>query len=124
MEKTYFITKEQYQAVKAAWTTRYNHTAWEIVIYNILRSKPIRNGFVERGRNIQGDSPWYAFKLALQGARQACNTTNPWGKDRGNEKYAATVKRGDDHIAETKAAFRKTFGIDMPEGIMDLLKDE
>lgn len=123
MEKTYFITKEQYQAVKAAWTTRYNHTAWEIVIYNILRSKPIRNGFVERGRNIQGDSPWYAFKLALQGARQACSTKNPWEKDRGTRNHFAVI-HADERIAASQTAFRNTFGIDMPEGIMDLLKDE
>jgi hypothetical protein len=122
MEKTYFITKEQYQAVKQAWTARNSHSAAEIIIYNILRSKPIRNGFVERGRNIQGNSPWYAFRLALKDAQWMCSTTNPYEVNK--TLHTASHLRSEERITRTKAEFRKTFGIEMPEGIMALLKDE
>lgn len=124
MEQNYFITKEQYQAAKEAWKSRYNHSAWEIVIYNALRSKPIRNGFVERGRNIQGDNPWYAFKLALQDAQRKSSTWNQFEEYKDHPQYGKSYEGGEKRVAETKAAFKKTFGIDIPDGFMDLLKDE
>ena len=120
MEKTYFITKEQYLAVKQAWAARSNHSAADIIIYNALRSKPLRNGFVERLKNIQGNDTWYSYKEALKNAQRQCSTTNPWAQyGAGNASY----ERGEERIKATKSAFQKAFGIDIPEGFMDQLKD-
>jgi hypothetical protein len=127
MEQNYFITKEQYQAVKQAWKSRYDHTSWEVVVYNALRSKPIRNGFVERGRNIQGCNPWYAFKLALQDAQRSISTKNPYTNPRLQNPDAPlnnSFENAEKRINVSKAAFKKTFGIDIPDGFMELLKDE
>lgn len=69
MEKTYLISKEQYLKAKKTWASKNNHEAFEMIIYNLLRSKPLNNGFCEKKSNIQGNDPWYAYHQALSGAR-------------------------------------------------------
>ena len=65
MEKSYYINKEQFNAVKSSWKNQKHHESWEHILYNVLRSKPADNGFTLRTKNIQGNHPWYAFNHAL-----------------------------------------------------------
>lgn len=122
MEKQYYISKEQFIALTAAWKASAAHSAAEHIIYNILRSKDAKLGFVERKRNIQGDSPWYAFKCALSHAQRMCSTANPWEKYKDTPHNSSYV-RGLKQIIERKERFKAVFGIDLPEDIMDRLKE-
>lgn len=63
----YLISKEDYLTLKATWKKQ-NRSAWEHVVYNILRSKDPKNGFCLKTKNIQGDDPWYAYKKAKRWA--------------------------------------------------------
>lgn len=118
-QQQYLITKEQFLTVSRAWKTSIRYpSAVEIIIYNVLRSKPIKNGFVMKTRHIQGNSPWYGFESALKKARERCNNVNP---------FDPTSKAGkifEEVFKNRKVTFRSRFGIDLPEGIMDRLKEE
>jgi len=100
MEKQYFISKEQFETAKATWkSNQKTHSAWHHIIYNILRSKDIRNGFCEKTKNIQGNDSWFGFNDSLRTARWYCDP-----------------KRNPD-------LFKKHFGIDIPDGLIDRLRN-
>ena len=122
MEKQYYISKEQFIALTAAWKAHYGHSAAEHIIYNILRSKDAKLGFVDRKRNIQGDSPWYAYKLALDGAMRMVSLANPWEKYKDHPQYHKSYEGGLKQIEERQKRFKERFGIDIPADIMELLK--
>lgn len=97
MENTFYISKEQYVAVSAAWKNVQAHCACDHIIYNLLRSKSIDTGFSVKTKHIQGNNPWYSFNDALYYAKRMCDLrTQPDDK---------------------KQIFKQKFGIDMPEDI-------
>lgn len=111
--KEYYISREQYLSLKAAWSAKSSHEAWEMVIYNILRSKPIDHGFSERKNHIQGDNPWYAFNVALGTTQNYCPTTKcPWKE--GSPSAARWEIGHKNYLDHAK----RVFGIDMPEDLM------
>ena len=113
MEKEFYITKEQFIALKEAWKKKSTHSAAEIIIYNILRSKPADNGFCPKTKNIQGNDEWYGFNQALFGAKSKCSAYRIYVRDQPNPKAGRWV----DDMETTLKQFKETFGIDMPEGI-------
>ena len=94
MEKTFLISKEQFLTMKAAWAKKSTHAAYEIILYNLLRSLPLGRGFVAKTKAIQGNDEWFAYHQALKQAR-----------------YWIDKK-------ETK----EEFGIDIPAEFKELLK--
>jgi hypothetical protein len=48
MEKTFYISKEQFVAVTSKWKSGNTHTVADHIIYNVLRSKPIDLGFSKK----------------------------------------------------------------------------
>lgn len=99
MEKEYFISKEEFLAVKETWAKRPNNIAFadEHIIYNALRSLPLDRGFTEKKKNIQGNTPWYAFIKAKMVAYWRTKRALP-------------------------GEFKKQYGIDIPDGLLDKLK--
>lgn len=121
MEKQYYLTKEQFTSLSAAWKARRHHTGSEHIIYNILRSKSAKLGFCERTTSVQNNDTWYGFHTALQGAKAMCNTANKMERYRGNERYAQSVQAEDDRIKARLAYFKGTFGIELPADLLELL---
>jgi hypothetical protein len=97
MEKTFYISKEQFVAVTSKWKSGNTHTVADHIIYNVLRSKPIDLGFSKKTKHIQAMNPWYAFNNASSTAKWMCDM-----------RVQADSK---------KEIFKQKFGIDMPEGI-------
>lgn len=95
MEKQYYISKEQFAELITAWKKNEQHSASQHIIYNILRSKPADLGFSPRGKNIQGNNPWYSFNESVTNARWICRD--------------ATY-------------FKSIFGIDVPSDLEEKLK--
>lgn len=93
MEKTYYISKEQFITLTEAWKQKEYHSATEHIIYNVLRSKPSDLGFTKKTKNIQGNDPWYGYNTAL------------W--------YVGRFLK---HVN-----FKEKFGIDMPEDLASKL---
>jgi hypothetical protein len=63
----YIIDKEQYQALKAAWKNKQNHSASEMIAYNILRGFDAKRGFTpttNQKKLINGRAEWHAFQQA------------------------------------------------------------
>lgn len=93
----YLISREEFGQLKSAWATRSEHTAAEHIIYNLLRSKLAKHGFVEKTKNIQGNDPWYAYSLAKRTAWSFC------------KNY--------------QSSFKARFGIEMPESLVELIRN-
>lgn len=98
--KTY-LTKEQFIAVTKAWKNSGDHTAGEIIIYNILRGKDAASGFVPKKRKIQGDDEWFGYNLGRVYARAR------FLSDR----------------EDSKKAFEDTFGIERPDDLYEIVKE-
>jgi len=99
MEKQYYISKEQFETAKATWkSNQKTHSAWEHIIYNILRSKKPSTGFCEKTKAIQGNNLWHAYDNAFREAKWHCSP-------RGNVTL-----------------FKERFGIEMPQDLSDRLK--
>lgn len=107
METQFNLTKEQYLTVLATWRAKKEHDASDIILYNILRTKPADRGFSAKGKNIQANDPWFAYHNALFYARKRASLLNLYPL-RESSQIA---------IDSRKAAFKQTFGIDMPEGL-------
>ena len=114
--KTYSLSKEDYQTLKAHWSKNYRgYRSCEMVIYNLLRDKPAKNGFVEKKKNIQGNDPWFGLRKALGNA--IFSASDPVSKfywcTRRNEitekEFYANIKK------ELNDKFRAKFGIDLPD---------
>jgi len=107
MENQYYISKEQFLTLKAKWKESNNHSASDMIVYNILRSKPADHGFVAKRKNIQGNNEWHAFNEAL------------W--------YASYTKKMRDPVTKffvidieaTNAEFKAKYGIDRPSDFAD-----
>lgn len=112
MENQFNITKEQYLTMLATWKAKKEHDAADIILYNILRTKPADRGFTEKTKNIQGNDPWFAYHEALNLARRRVNLTNPY-----NQQYLPSWTRGENDIKQRKENFLQTFGFEIPEGI-------
>ena len=121
MEKQFSISKEQFKSLSSAWKSSESHTASEHVIYNILRGKSARNGFVARTKNIQGNDAWFAFKKAQKEALSSVSTANPWGKYKDTPHHAS-FESGEKRIEEKRRKFRVSFGLDLTDGLFDILK--
>lgn len=105
MEKTYYLTKEQFFAMTAAWKSKNSHTAAEHLMYNILRSKPADHGFTEKYKDIlpSGDPlKWKAFNEAL-----------------ANAKWSIKTRQFGDYKPDVY--FKSVFGIDIPADLNDKL---
>ena len=124
---TFTITKEQYVALIAAWKQKEQHSAAELVIYNLLRGKSVFNGFKPRGKNVQGNNPWFALDSAIHSASRLMNCdyyTQYVQRYEHNELQALYVQRSKDAIKQTHEQFVNTFGIDfadLPE-LVEMLK--
>jgi len=117
MEKTYYISKEDFITLKAAWKVIPTPSAADMVIYNILRSKPGVNGFVPRAKRDQYDNEWIAFDHAKFFAhRFVCfkSKTRMW--DVVNHYWTEFSVKGHNDIFKTR------YGIDLPEGLADLIE--
>jgi hypothetical protein len=112
MENQFNLTKEQYLTVLATWRAKKEHDASDIILYNILRTKPADRGFIAKSKKIQGDDPWFAYNNALYNAHQRLNVKNMYAGQA--EKW---VLVGEERIKNRRDAFKQTFGIDMPEGL-------
>lgn len=130
--RTYYVSKEEYLALKAHWSkNHWQHGAKDMVVYNVLRGKPARNGFVEKKRHLQGNDPWFAYKLACS---NALNYTH--------DKWEHTGYYGGNYVLDKEAhklemkakrneRFKELFGIELPEDLysklhaaLEELKDE
>ena len=120
MEKQYLISKDEYQTVKQFWVSIKEHPAWHHIIYNILRSKPADHGFCIKQGNFQGNDPWYGYNDPLHEVKAECSTVNAWAVQKGTS-YDRIYQHVEEKIAQRKKAFKATFGIDLPEGFIDLL---
>jgi hypothetical protein len=112
--KEYYISREQYLTLKAKWAENNNHPAWQHIIYNILRNKPIDSGFTEKKKAIQCNDPWWGFNSALSEARHYCpGEICPYDKDKFPSGYERWTKRSEEYqkLAE------KIFGITIPGDI-------
>jgi hypothetical protein len=118
----YNITKEQYQSIIATWKAHKEHNATQHILYNLLRSKDLKLGFCERKANIQGNDPWFAFNKAKTEALSILAYKNPWQKYKGDEKWEYMYDRGEADRLKLIEGFKATFGIDIPEGLQELLK--
>lgn len=103
MEKTFYITKEQFADLSATWKARKAHTVDQHIIYNILRSKPADHGFEMKHKKIAhmlttGEC-WKAFNAALTEA-----------------KWSITPKQFGEPGQHLKN-FKATFGFDMPSDL-------
>lgn len=115
MEKEFYITKEQFIALKEAWKKRSYHSAKDVIIYNILRSKPADNGFCPKTKNIQGNNEWYAFNTATYSAGTFCSPHRKYAKV--IDPKWGLVSRWIDDPGKAEEEFKATFGIEMPEDI-------
>jgi hypothetical protein len=98
MENQFNITKEQYLTMLSTWRAKKAHDAADQILYNILRTKPADRGFTAKGKNIQGNDPWFAYHNALFLARNRVRITSSG-------------------LEARKEAFKKTFGFDAPDDI-------
>ena len=124
MEKTYYISKEQFTTLTTTWANTKDHSAWQHIIYNILRDKPADLGFTQKTKNIQGNNPWYAFNNALSLAEAEINPSRAiikkWGvveKGLFGSK-SGWIEQPNPHYK----SFKDLFGIDMPADFLDKLK--
>ena len=93
----FIISREEFIQVKESWASKKNHTAGEHIVYNILRGKGFKHGFIEKTKNIQGSNPWYAYSMAK------CDA---WNMSRFyNERFKAV------------------FGVDKPATLEDIIKN-
>lgn len=99
MEKTYYLTKEDYLMVVVTWKGTKSHTVQDHILYNILRCKPADYGFSEKKNNIQSNDSWNAFNAA-------------------HKNVVYKLKYGPDTFARY---FKTRFGIDVPVGLADKL---
>lgn len=112
MEQTKLFTKEQYQAIKAAWGQRKHHDATDHIIYNALRGLPLDRGFTpiseENHNKIRSneDDPWHGFNTARRYTRSRFGYTK-------NGMY--------DMFDQEK--IKETWGVIPPQEILDQLKD-
>jgi len=73
----FIITKEQYLAAKTAWKSNKEHSAAELLTYNLLRGFPLERGFTpfkETNKNkIDSNNcdRWNGFNQALYTARNS-----------------------------------------------------
>lgn len=113
MEKNYIITAEQYLALKQAW----KHLSdiggilpGDVVIYNLLRGKPVRNGFapVKILSKIKSGDAWYAFNNACHDAERALPVRS----------YSIDER----HASRLTDAFKARYGIDAVAGLFDALQ--
>jgi hypothetical protein len=107
MENQFYITKDQYLTMLSTWRAKKEHDAADQILYNILRTKPADRGFTAKGKSIQGNDPWYAYNNALSIAKSRTSLYNPYPL---NQAMPAKIEA-------RKAAFKQTFGFDIPADI-------
>ena len=112
--KNYFLSKEDYLTLKAHWAQHHWQSgAKEMIIYNVLRSKPIRNGFTARKKNIQGNDPWFGFREALKESyRYAYTKDSPW-LFWGSRFSADKEAHREEMENKIRERFKERFGIEV-----------
>ena len=115
MEKTYFISREDFITLKATWGATLSHSAVDMVFYNVLRSKPAVSGFVPKTKNVQSNDPWHAFNTAKSYAAFYINRTRVW-----NQVSRYWMDLSKEQRAEK---FKAKWGIDLPEGLAEIIKE-
>ncbi len=112
MEQTKLFTKEQYQAIKAAWAERKNHDATDHIIYNALRGLPLDRGFTPIGETNHNkirsneEDRWHGFNVARRYAPHRFGT----------------MKNGMLALFE-QDKIKERWGVVPPQEIRDLLKE-
>ena len=107
----YITTKDQYLAVKAAWASTDQHSASQIIIYNLLRGFDPMRGFApfkESSRKIESNNNdrWNGFNQARSGAQYYGEYVLPnsrWLGEAPAEKYNR----------DREAMFKRTFGTEL-----------
>lgn len=121
MEKTYFLNREQYLKLKAAWkelSDKKMITSADIIIYNVLRGKPIGNGFSKTTNPLhrQRNDEWDGFNQAKEKALSKfpeCSTATYWlnkARKQSDESKAYYENQNE----KLRINFEKRFGISIP----------
>lgn len=118
MEKQYYISKEQFIALKEAWKKIANPTASDMIIYNILRSKAADNGFSPKTKNIQGIDEWRGYNDARYSADRFISMRRVYGKLPG-----ATYSGYMDAPGKAEEEFKARFGIEMPKDLKNKIQE-
>lgn len=108
MERKTKLSKEEYTALISAWKSQKEHCAYEHVIYNAIRNKPLEWGFKEKTKNIRGWSKWFAFERARTDAMWALAV---WFSNSYYDESFQT--RSQKRIEMKKQTFQKTFGLEL-----------
>lgn len=121
MEKTYFLNREQYLNLKAAWKNLSDSkqiTPGDVVIYNVLRGKPIANGFSKttNPNHIQRNNEWNGFVQAKEAALNnlpECSSSTYWLRTarKITEDTKAHYERANEKL---RINFERKFGIEIP----------
>lgn len=115
--ETYYLTKEEYLAVKAVWSAMSKHSPQDLIIYNILRGKPVKNGFKESTKQILGNNPWFT----LDKYKMLAYFKMPESNSRFMTRHPAYIDR---KIDISKSEFKSNFGIDIPIDLTEKIKTE
>lgn len=118
MEKQYYISKEQFLALKEAWKKIAHPTASDMIIYNILRSKPADNGFSPKTKNIQANDEWRGFNAARYSANSFISMRRVYGPLPG-----ATYKGFMDAPGKAEEEFKLRFGIELPKDLKNKIQE-
>ena len=126
MEKTYFISREDFIKLKAAWKIIPAPTAADMVIYNVLRSFPGVRGFVPKTK-VEKSQEWRAFIDAKYTAYVIVKRSRKYTRT----EHISTLtghkhlicKWEDMSTEEHKELFKTKWGIDLPDGLADLIKE-
>lgn len=108
--KEHYITKHEYVILKSNWKKGldedFEPDAWHMVMYNLLRDKPLDRGFKEKTKNIQGNNSWYAF---IQATDYIISQANPMRQKPLKEFFGVTIPKNfrDKINAARDSAFAK-----------------
>jgi hypothetical protein len=104
MEQNKIFTKEQYQAIKAAWGQRKNHDATDHIIYNAMRGLPLDRGFTPIS-----DTNFDKIRS---------NEEDRWNGFNNARRYAAGRFKG-----ENDAKLLETWGVLPTPELLEILKN-
>ena len=107
MELKYIIDKVQYLVVKQQWKNTNEHSATELILYNLLRGFPAKRGFTpitNKNKLANGATEWCNFESARFCVLRDLTEPTPskWKTDAEN---AAMLKLYQDRLAKYGLAY-------------------
>lgn len=95
----HYLTKADFDTVRKTWAMSKRHSASDLIVYNILRGKPVCNGFSKKVKGVHGsmywNSAWSGLNLPIY--------------------YLLYELGANERAAKFKEEFKIKFGIDMPD---------